>query len=340
MSRQEPTSPPRSRHACSTARRRRARTIRPCSRATASSGSSTGSVRSCAGSASCSRARCCCASGRIGPTAPTRDLDLLRRAMGRSTAIRDDISKRSADGGRPGRGRVRYRGHAHRDDPRRGSSTRARARHCPPAAARHASRLQIDMGLGNAVVARAGALSIYPTLLDLPAPDVLAYPPEAVVAEKLEAMVVLGERNSRIKDFYDLISREPFEFDRTTLAEAVRRTFERRDTPIRGRGPDRAHARYRENPSRPAQVRAFAAAAPGSMVPPHPSTFAAPARRVSATHQGRPRERRGQHRRLATGRTMAMSAPRFRAATRPTRTPASSGWGRFRRIGTLRGSGT
>jgi hypothetical protein len=88
---------------------------------------------------------------------------------------------------------------------------------------------------------------------------VLAYPREAVVAEKLEALVVLGDRNRRIKDFFDLhhlASR--FEFDRATLAEAVRRTFARRSTPIPEEPPIGLTPAYWENPSRPAQVRAFA----------------------------------------------------------------------------------
>jgi hypothetical protein len=96
-------------------------------------------------------------------------------------------------------------------------------------------------------------------LLDLPSPEVLVYPREAVVAEKLEAMVVLGDRNSRIKDFFDLhhlASR--FEFDRATLAEAVRKTFARRRTPIPAEEPIGLTSAYWDNPSRPAQVRAFA----------------------------------------------------------------------------------
>ena len=44
----------------------------------------------------------------------------------------------------------------------------------------------------------------YPVLLDAPRPRIRAYPREAVVAEKLHAMVAHGERNSRYKDFYDL----------------------------------------------------------------------------------------------------------------------------------------
>lgn len=80
-----------------------------------------------------------------------------------------------------------------------------------------------------------------------------------MVAEKLEAIVVLGDRNSRIKDFFDLhYLASQFEFDRVTLSEAVRRTFARRQTPIPADVPIGLAPVYWENPSRPAQVRAFA----------------------------------------------------------------------------------
>jgi hypothetical protein len=54
-----------------------------------------------------------------------------------------------------------------------------------------------------------------------------------VVAEKFEAMVKLGIANSRMKDFHDLraLSRL-FSFDGPILAEAIRRTFERRQTSL------------------------------------------------------------------------------------------------------------
>jgi hypothetical protein len=72
-------------------------------------------------------------------------------------------------------------------------------------------------------------------------------------------MVVLGDRNSRIKDFFDLHHLAgQFAFDRATLSEAVRRTFERRHTPIPAEDPIGLTPAYWENPSRPAQVRAFA----------------------------------------------------------------------------------
>jgi hypothetical protein len=54
-----------------------------------------------------------------------------------------------------------------------------------------------------------------------------------VIAEKLEAMVLLGEANSRMKDFYDVwfLSRR-FEFDGETLVRAIRATFDRRKTKL------------------------------------------------------------------------------------------------------------
>ncbi len=51
--------------------------------------------------------------------------------------------------------------------------------------------LQVDVGFGDAVTPPAREVD-YPTLLDMPAPRVKAYPPETVMAEKLEALVRLG----------------------------------------------------------------------------------------------------------------------------------------------------
>ncbi len=113
------------------------------------------------------------------------------------------------------------------------------------------------MGLGDSVWP-APRTCAYPALLDFPPPQVLAYPREAVIAEKVEALVVLGNRNSRIKDFFDLHHlASHFDFDRMTLAEAIRKTFERRQTPIPDEEPIGLTSAYWENPSRPAQVNAF-----------------------------------------------------------------------------------
>lgn len=118
--------------------------------------------------------------------------------------------------------------------------------------------LQLDLGLGDAVWP-APETCTYPSLLDFPPARILAYPREAVIAEKTEAIIVLGDRNSRIKDFFDLqFLANRFEFDRVTLGEAVRKTLARRRTPLPEDDPIGLTAAYWRNPSRPPQVRAFA----------------------------------------------------------------------------------
>ena len=92
--------------------------------------------------------------------------------------------------------------------------------------------IQVDIGFGDAVTPAPVEID-YPTLLDAPAPQLRAYPVETVVAEKFEAMVTLGMANSRLKDFYDLwLIAQTFKFGRSTLSDAVQRTFERRGTAL------------------------------------------------------------------------------------------------------------
>ena len=92
--------------------------------------------------------------------------------------------------------------------------------------------MQIDIGFGDVVYPGASE-ALYPTLLDHPAPNLRLYPRETVVAEKFQAMVVLGRLNSRMKDFFDLwmIARQ-FDFQGNELATAVRKTFYNRNTDI------------------------------------------------------------------------------------------------------------
>ena len=93
-------------------------------------------------------------------------------------------------------------------------------------------RVQIDIGFGDAITPEATTVQ-WPSLLDLPAPKLHAYPPETVIAEKLEAAVKLGRLNSRMKDFYDLhwLAQNRI-FDTVVLVRAMRATFERRQTPL------------------------------------------------------------------------------------------------------------
>jgi len=94
--------------------------------------------------------------------------------------------------------------------------------------------MQIDVGFDD-IVHPAPLESELPTILDSPAPRLLCYSRESAIAEKFEAMLKLGELNSRMKDFYDiwLLSRQ-FDFNGEELAEAIRLTFEHRGTELRG----------------------------------------------------------------------------------------------------------
>lgn len=97
--------------------------------------------------------------------------------------------------------------------------------------------LQVDIGFAD-VVSPAPISLKYPTILHMPAPQLRGYPPESVIAEKLQAMVFLGSVNSRMKDFYDLwVLAEQFEFDGRTLQQAIVNTFQRRDTALPGETP-------------------------------------------------------------------------------------------------------
>jgi predicted nucleotidyltransferase component of viral defense system len=93
--------------------------------------------------------------------------------------------------------------------------------------------VQIDVGFGDAITPAALDLD-FPTLLaNMPAPNVLAYPTETIVAEKVEAMVELGRSNSRMKDFTDLaMAARRIAFDGDALVAAIRATFRRRHTPV------------------------------------------------------------------------------------------------------------
>jgi len=93
-------------------------------------------------------------------------------------------------------------------------------------------RVQIDVGIGDAVTPPPEWLD-YPSMLELPRPRLRAYRPETAIAEKLPAMVVLGEANSRMRDFFDIHAlAQQGRFAGASLAGAIRATFERRRTPL------------------------------------------------------------------------------------------------------------
>jgi hypothetical protein len=92
--------------------------------------------------------------------------------------------------------------------------------------------MQIDIGHGDIVFPEPQELELL-SMLAFPAPRILCYSLESVIAEKFEIMVKHGVLNSRMKDFYDIwqLSRHN-EFDGATLLEAIQRTFKQRGTVI------------------------------------------------------------------------------------------------------------
>ena len=107
--------------------------------------------------------------------------------------------------------------------------------------------ITVDIGFGDTVTPEAKRLT-FPSLLDFPEPEVLAYPPETVVAEKLQALVYLGMRNSRMKDFYDLyLMARTFSFEGPVLIEAIRATFARRETNLPKDRPVALRAQFTED---------------------------------------------------------------------------------------------
>lgn len=118
-------------------------------------------------------------------------------------------------------------------------------------------RVQVDVGIGDAVVPSATWLD-YPSLLDLPRPRLRAYCAETVIAEKLHAIVALGSRNSRMKDYFDLqaLAREGT-LNASAVAEAIAATFERRKTQVPDTWPPGLSDAFAGDATKSAQWQAF-----------------------------------------------------------------------------------
>lgn len=117
--------------------------------------------------------------------------------------------------------------------------------------------LQIDVGFGDAITPEA-IMTDWRELLDFPVARLLAYPPETVIAEKLEAAVTLGLQNSRMKDFFDLHwLREHQNFDGGLLLAAVEATFARRGTVIPSTPPTALSEVFSRDAGKTLQWNAF-----------------------------------------------------------------------------------
>jgi predicted nucleotidyltransferase component of viral defense system len=93
----------------------------------------------------------------------------------------------------------------------------------------------IDIGFGDKIVDGPFEME-FPVLLDFPAPHIIVYSLESVIAEKFEAIVKLNFLTSRMKDFYDILFiANRTEFNTNILNEALLTTFKNRETNIEDR---------------------------------------------------------------------------------------------------------
>ena len=138
--------------------------------------------------------------------------------------------------------------------------------------------MQIDIGFSDVVTPEPTMIS-YPTILNQPAPELHAYSRDTAIAEKFEAMVKLGELNSRMKDFFDImLLSETGNFEGSQLAGAIQRTFTRRGTAIEA-APLCFSKQFASDPAKAVQWNAFVRR---SLLADVPSDFSEVVERVRA----------------------------------------------------------
>lgn len=120
-------------------------------------------------------------------------------------------------------------------------------------------KVQLDIGIGDAITSEPQWLD-YPSLLDMPRPRIRAYRRETVVAEKLHAIVFLGLRNSRMKDYFDLYALgQENAWEDGELRRAIAATFDRRRTSLPESIPVGLSDEYAADRTKQGQWRAFLA---------------------------------------------------------------------------------
>ena len=134
--------------------------------------------------------------------------------------------------------------------------------------------VQIDIGFGDVITPGPQQIA-YPSMLGFPTPVVSIYPKQTVVAEKFQALVMLGMTNSRMKDFFDLwLLSATFEFDGVTLARAIQATFERRRTLLPDAIPIALSAEFHDDGAKQKQWKAFISKGGLATPPPLPDLIA------------------------------------------------------------------
>jgi predicted nucleotidyltransferase component of viral defense system len=115
----------------------------------------------------------------------------------------------------------------------------------------------IDIGFGDAIEPGVEEVEL-PVLLNQPSPHLRVYARETVIAEKFQAMVLLGLANSRMKDFYDVwILSRSYDFDEDRLARAIAATFERRGTEVPVDEPEALSQAFAKDEAKRRQWAAF-----------------------------------------------------------------------------------
>ncbi len=119
-------------------------------------------------------------------------------------------------------------------------------------------QIQIDIGFGDAITPGPEDVD-YPVMLaEFEAPKLRAYPRYTVVAEKFEALTILGIANSRMKDYFDLwILSCHTDFDGDILRQAVQETFSRRRTALTQQAPFGLTEAFAQDAQKQLQWKAF-----------------------------------------------------------------------------------
>jgi predicted nucleotidyltransferase component of viral defense system len=119
--------------------------------------------------------------------------------------------------------------------------------------------ITVDIGFGDAMTVPNYAVE-YPSLLDMPAAHIRAYPPATVVAEKFHAIVALGLANSRMKDYYDLWAiLNTLSIAAKDIDDAILGTFERRETDVPAGAPAGLTRQFSVDPLKVQQWAAYTA---------------------------------------------------------------------------------
>lgn len=125
--------------------------------------------------------------------------------------------------------------------------------------------ITVDVGFGDAVEPGVEDI-VLPVLLNMPSPQLLAYPPEVVIAEKLHVIVVLGRANSRMKDYYDIwMLTNALDVKPDRQRRAIVATFARRGTMVSSELPDGLSNAFAIDPVKQRQWNAFARNLSGSV---------------------------------------------------------------------------